>query len=454
MVTALLETIDEVQLDHSPRRDLSYFPLSKLGDVAELSRLDSQIIFDMKVVGSVLPFTANSYVIDELIDWDAAPNDPIFKLIFPRREMLSDEHYDWVAEAVRRNANAAELSEIATKIHARLNPHPANQVALNVPRVNGEVVEGVQHKYPETVLYFPSEGQRCHAYCTFCFRWAQFVKSRSMRIAATDFDPVVAYLRMHPKVSDVLVTGGDPFVMKSHRLSAIADTLCDPALDHVQTVRFGTKALTYWPYRFVTDDDAGELLEIFSRLRRRGKHVTIMAHFNHWREMQPKIVSEALRRIQATGAVVRSQSPVLRGINDTAATWSRMWREQVRLGIIPYYMFIPRDTGAQSCFDVPLVQAFSIYSQAIQNVSGLARTARGPSMSTSPGKVEICGVTQIGGEKVIALRFLQARDPDWCHRPFFARYDESATWFDELRPAFGEKEFFFEAAFRERFDGG
>jgi hypothetical protein len=165
------------------------------------------------------------------------------------------------------------------------------------------------------------------------------------------------------------------------------------------------------------------------------------------------VVAEALERIQATGALVRSQSPLLRGINDSPEIWSRMWREQVRLGIVPYYMFIARDTGAKSCFDLPLVQAWSIYSRAIQQVSGLARTARGPTMSASPGKVEISGIAEIGGEKVIALRFLQAREPSWCHRPFFARYDETATWFGDLQPAFGEREFFFESEFRERFGG-
>jgi hypothetical protein len=77
-------------------------------------------------------------------------------------------------------------------------------------------------------------------------------------------------------------------------------------------------------------------------------------------------------------------------------------------------------------------------------VSGLARTVRGPSMSAFPGKVVIDGVAQIGGEKVFALQFLQARNSDWVRKPFYARYDPTATWFDQLRPAFGRDKFFFE----------
>ena len=72
------------------------------------------------------------------------------------------------------------------------------------------------------------------------------------------------------------------------------------------------------------------------------------------------------------------------------------------------------------------------------------RTVRGPSMSASPGKVLVDGVTEVGREKVIALKFLQGRDPSWVNKLFFAKYDPKATWLDGLKPAFGEEHFFFE----------
>src|SRR5471032_889493 len=77
-------------------------------------------------------------------------------------------------------------------------------------------------------------------------------------------------------------------------------------------------------------------------------------------------------------------------------------------------------------------------------VSGLSRTVRGPSMSAFPGKVVIDGIANIGGEKVFALQFLQARNPDWVRKPFYARFDPAATWLDDLKPAFGKEKFFFE----------
>jgi hypothetical protein len=69
-------------------------------------------------------------------------------------------------------------------------------------------------------------------------------------------------------------------------------------------------------------------------------------------------------------------------------------------------------------------------------------------MSANPGKVQVLGVTEIYGEKVIGLSFLQGRNPDWVQQPFFAQYDEKAIWLDELKPAFGQQRFFFEETSR------
>ena len=115
---------------------------------------------------------------------------------------------------------------------------------------------------------------------------------------------------------------------------------------------------------------------------------------------------------------------------------------QTELGCIPYYMFINRDTGAQHYFGVPLFRAWEIFKNAYKNVTGLARTVRGPSMSTTLGKIQILGVSEIQNEKIFVLQFLQARNPEWVKQPFFAKYDEKATWFDELEPY--DNEFFFE----------
>mgnify|MGYP000966113277 FL=1 len=415
----------------------------QLDKIEPLQKLSAEQRFEMRVVASVLPFRVNQYVIDELIDWDNVPNDPIFQLTFPQRGMLEPADYDLMAQALRDELPRAEITQLAREIQARLNPHPAGQQEMNVPMLDGEPLDGMQHKYRETVLFFPSQGQICHSYCTFCFRWAQFIGDKELRFASNEADSLHRYLAQDKNITDLLITGGDPMVMKTRHVVNYLEPLLKPELEHMQTVRIGTKALTFWPQRFVTDDDAQELLDLFKKLVDGGKHIAIMAHFNHWREMETPIVREAIRRIRATGAVIRAQAPLVQHINDDPDVWVRMWRTQVRLGIIPYYMFVERDTGAKRYFEVPLVRAFEIYRQAIQQVSGLARTARGPSMSAGPGKVEIQSIIELNGEKVFVLRFIQGRNPDWVQQTFFAKYDENATWYDDLVPAFGEEKFFF-----------
>jgi L-lysine 2,3-aminomutase len=169
-----------------------------------------------------------------------------------------------------------------------------------------------------------------------------------------------------------------------------------------------------------------------------------MAHFNHPRALETEAVQNAIANILSTGAQIRSQSPLMKHINDHPFLWSKMWRKQVDLGVIPYYMFIARDTGAQDYFAVTLDNAWKIFRKAYQQVSGVCRTVRGPSMSSEPGKIRIVGVSEINGEKVFVLNFIQGRNPDWTNRPFFAKYDPDAIWISDLKPAFGEEEFFFE----------
>ncbi|MDX9700975.1 MAG: lysine 2,3-aminomutase [Rhodocyclaceae bacterium] len=416
-----------------------------LDRIAALQQLSPEQRFEMKVVSSVLPFRVNQYVIDELIDWRRVPDDPMFQLTFPQRGMLAPEHYERIATLMREGADKAVLDEAVGAVRQALNPHPADQMEMNMPRdEQGNRIEGLQHKYRETVLFFPSQGQTCHSYCTFCFRWAQFVGDKDLRIASNEAEALHQYLRQHGEVTDLLFTGGDPMVMKTKHLKAYLEPLLRPEFDHVQTIRIGTKALSFWPHRFLGAEDADELIALLESLVEAGKQVAVMAHYNHWKELDTETAQAAIRRVRATGAVIRAQGPLLAHINDDPAVWARMWKDQVRLGIVPYYMFAERDTGARHYFEVPLVRAWAIYREAMQRVSGLARTARGPSMSASPGKVEIQGVTEIAGEKVIALRFIQGRNPDWVQRPFFARYDEQATWLDHLRPAFGEEKWFWE----------
>jgi len=420
------------------------YTLGNFRTIPQIQQMSEETQFEMEVVGNVLPFKTNNYVVEQLIDWDNVPNDPMYVLTFPQKGMLIPEHYDKMASTLRSGADKKEIARVANDIRLQLNPHPAGQMELNVPQLkDGTKLYGMQHKYDETCLFFPSQSQTCHAYCTFCFRWPQFVGMDEMKFAMREGEQLVQYLKEHPEISDVLFTGGDPMIMKASMFSVYTDALLDAKLPNLKTIRIGTKAVSYWPYKFLTDSDADETLKNFEKIVKSGTHLAIMAHFNHLAELSTDPIKEAIKRIRNTGAEIRTQSPLLAHINDDANMWAEMWQKQVSLGCIPYYMFVVRDTGAQHYFGVPLVKAEKIFRTAFRKVSGLARTVRGPSMSATPGKVHVLGVSEINGQKVMALQLLQGRESEWVGVPFFAKYDENAIWLDDLKPAFGER-FFFE----------
>ena len=401
--------------------------------------LDAGERLAVKAVATVLPFRTNEYVVERLIDWNAAPDDPIYRLIFPQADMLPGGDVSHIAGLLARDAPAAQVRQAAHEVRTRLNPHPAGQLAFNIPDLADEPLPGVQHKYPETVLVFPRQGQTCHAYCTYCFRWAQFVDEPDLKMATSDMARITAYLRQHPEVTSVLITGGDPMIMSTAVLRRYVEPLLDPRLGHIESIRIGTKSLGYWPQRFVTDHDADDALRLFGEVVAADKSLALMAHFSHPRELEPSLVAEAVRRIRSAGAVIRTQAPLIRSINDDSAIWAGMWRTQMRMGMVPYYMFVERDTGPQGYFAVPLVQGHQIFRDAYANVSGLCRTVRGPSMSATPGKVCVDGVVEVAGEKVFVLHMIQARNPDLVGRPFFARFDPAAIWLSDLEPAFAPR---------------
>ena len=398
-------------------------------------------LFSIDIVSHVLPFRTNNYAVDELINWENYKKDPVFNLTFPQAAMLIPQDYEEMADAVTAG-DKAKIAQTAHDIRLKLNPHPAGQMAHNVPYYKGEFIHGVQHKYRETVLFFPSQGQTCHAFCTYCFRWAQFIGDDSLKFATQQSDLLAEYINSQPQVTDIIFTGGDPMIMRTkHIVNYVRSVLKVP---HLRNIRIGTKALAYWPYRFLTDSDSDELIALFKEVADAGKHLTVMAHFTAPDELKTQAVADAVHRLRDVGVEIRTQSPIMTNINDDADAWAKMWREQVTMGMIPYYMFIARDTGAQHYFGIPVVKAAELFQKAYSQVSGLARTVRGPSMSCDPGKVRINGIATIKGEKVIVLEGLQGRNPDWIGRPFFAQYDEKAKWMTDLKPAFGEEKFFYQ----------
>ena len=418
------------------------YGIRNFNEIEQLNNLKPDLVEKMRAVASVLPFRTNNYVVDNLIDWNNIPDDPIFQLTFPQPEMLPAEKLREALEALR-TGDKEKLNATAIKIQMEMNPQPAGQLELNIPEVNGKKLNGLQHKYKETVLFFPEQGQTCHAYCTYCFRWAQFIGIDELKMATRESENLVSYLEQHPEVTDLLITGGDPMFMKTKLIRRYIEPVLKKMPGNLQTIRIGTKALSYWPYRFTTDNDSEDLISLFEEITASGLNLSIMAHFTHIKELGTQEVEQAIRRIRNTGAVIRCQSPVLRHINDDSVMWANMWKKQVAMGLVPYYMFVARDTGPKNYFSLSLQKTYKIFSEALRKVSGLARTVRGPSMSTKAGKILVDGISEINGEEFYVLKFIQARDPEIVNRVFFAEYDPDAAWITDLKPAFDTDRRFF-----------
>lgn len=420
---------------------IEFFHPGNIDQIEQLQQFPRSSIKDMKRVMQVFPFRTNNYVINELIDWKQGMDDPIFRLNFPHPDMMLPKHHKELSAV--KHADPETQKETINAIRMSLNPNPAGQKD-NVPSLNNEKVKGIQHKYAETVLVFPSEGQTCHAYCTFCFRWPQFIGINDLKFATDESKIFQQYIKQHTEITDILLTGGDPMVMSAEVLRLYVEPFLDKEFDHIKAIRIGTKSLAYWPFRYISDPDSEQILKLFERVVKSGKHLAFQAHISHPAELKTPYVRKAIKHIQNTGAIIRSQSPILNHINNDAAVWHEMLNLQYQLGIVPYYMFVARNTGAHHYFAVPLAEVYQVYGEVLRNVSGLCKTIRGPSMSTRQGKVKIAGITRVSGQKVFILSFLESRNPEWINKPFFARYCKNATWLDELQPAFDENNFFFE----------
>src|SRR3989338_7564771 len=240
-----METLNQwTESSSSPYKS---YTLTNFREIPQIKKLSPEKQFEIEVAGNVFPFKTNNYVVEQLIDWENVPKDPIFVLTFPQKKMLKSHHFKKMAAALKNGADKTFIQKIANEILLQLNPHPAGQMEFNVPQLkDGTKLYGMQHKYKETVLFFPSQGQTCHAYCTFCFRWPQFVGIKDLKFSSSEALSLFSYLEAHKHVSDLILTGGDPLIAKTRHLANYLEPLLSPKFNHIKNIRIGTKSLTYW----------------------------------------------------------------------------------------------------------------------------------------------------------------------------------------------------------------
>jgi KamA family protein len=359
------------------------------------------------ILTRIFHFKVNNYVLENLIDWQCIPDDPIYKLVFPRQEMLAAADFDFFKNSYTKGLDEKMLAPFVHLLKQKMTP-VVNHCENSIPKINGERLKGMYSNFATIVSLFPDPMVKtCHSYCSYCFRWIMFNNPEAQNSSSYS-DPMepVEYLKAHPEISDVLYTGADPLVLKADMLKKFIDPILE--VDSVKVIRISSKSLAWWPYRFTTDKDADQLLALFEYIQARGKHLNLCAHFTHVKELDHNEVKTAIQRIRATGAIIRCQGPLVKGVNDTAKDWSMLWNRQIELGLIPYYMFIEANHNQESCFRVPLAEALTIFQEAQKLTSGLARTVRGPVFMNDLNRVLLDGVTELNGEKYFVLKNLQS----------------------------------------------
>lgn len=407
----------------------------------------------------VYRFLATRHTLNS-IDWDDYQNDPIYQLVIPQPGMISDEA---VLQAYAGARTAAERAGVVQDYLHRTNPHDGNQ-HLNKPWFTNaqgavEVLEGSQHKYPQCQLVFDKTTQTCFSFCTYCFRHAQVRGGEDMFIQ-DDIRQIHDYLRLHTEVTDLLVTGGDGGYMPVQRLQQYLQPLLDdPALRHVRTVRLASRALTFQP-EMVLSPKYARMLALFDRCHEHGLQLSWMAHFSTPREVLNISTIAAIRRLQAHGVVVRSQSPIMNhvslwtdaggqvDVDRTARNWIDLANIFATLKIGFHSMYCARPTGEHHYFTAPLAGVEQVFNQVYRSLASLNRPSRHISMTSSAGKISLMGTAQVGGEKLFALKFTEARNMAWLDKVFLAKYDDRQHTIDLLQP-FDTPEFFYREELRQ-----
>lgn len=351
--------------------------IRKISDVEQLSEQEQE---QLREVSEKFVFRANDYYI-KLIDWKD-PNDPIRNLIIPHQ----DELKDW------------------GKLDA------SNEEAVTV-------APGVQHKYTDTVLLLCNEV--CGAYCRYCFRKRLFMDDNDE--VSNDITEGLKYIADHPEVTNVLLTGGDPLLMSTRRLTEIFAKLRE--IPHVKIIRIGSKMPAFDPYRVLNDD---ELQAAFRKYSTPEKRIYLMAHFDHPRELTDVAVA-GLNACIKNGVICINQCPLIKGVNDDPDVLADMYSRLSYIGCTPYYLFQGRPTEGNEPFELPIIAGAKIFQQAISRGSGLARRIKF-SMSHETGKIEIVGYD----DSRIYLRYHQAKHPEDLGRFIICKRDDEAYWFDQL----------------------
>jgi lysine 2,3-aminomutase len=220
-----------------------------------------------------------------------------------------------------------------------------------------EVAPGLVRRYPDRALLIATD--RCAVYCRFCTR-SRLVGQGGGAIGVERLAGALAWLRAHPEVRDVIVSGGDPLAMATERLERIVAALRE--IEHVETIRLATRTPVVLPQRITAE---------LVRALRRHHPIWVMTHFNHPRELAPQ-ARRACRRLADAGFPVMNHTVLLRGVNDEPRVLGELFRGLVRERVRPYYLLQADPVSGTGHLRTPLARGIELLEALQGRLSGIA----------------------------------------------------------------------------------
>ncbi len=277
---------------------------------------------------------------------------------------------------------------------------------------------GLQHKYSQTALLLATD--QCSAYCRFCFR------KRLVGVTNSEIlrhcDAAMDYIRRHREINNVLISGGDPFILPIEVIEKFLRALS--SISHVDFIRFGTRVPVVFPSRILKGNN---LLKNLKKYSREEKRIYVITHFNHPGEITKESI-EAVNRLIDSNIIINNQTVLMRGVNDNDSVLSDLLNNLVKIGVNPYYVFQCRPVmRVQHHFQVPLYNGYQIVEKAKKRLNGISKRFK-YIMSHWSGKIEIIGIM----DDEIYFKYHQARLPEDIGRFFKRRLNREAGWIDEL----------------------
>ena len=235
-------------------------------------------------------------------------------------------------------------------------------------------VKGIVHRHPDRVLL--KAVASCPVYCRFCFRREMVGPGKSNTLSPADLAAALAYIRRHPEIWEVILTGGDPFILSPRRMGQITRALAETG--HVKVVRWHTRVPVVEP-EWVTDELAASLVAP-------GIASWAAIHANHPRELTAAARRAAGVLAQA-GVSLVSQTVLLKGVNDDGETLAALMRGFVEAGIKPYYLHHPDLARGTSHFRLGIEEGLRLARELRARMSGLAQPTYVLDLPGGHGKV-------------------------------------------------------------------